>query len=423
MTTSSSSVPVLGPVLYFTSTDGYSYDVDNRPLLHLDTNIRHINTAIVGIGYGEHASAAGGLLKPGRAVTLFPNGSIFYPTGTPSTIPTENIVGLVIGAADNGLNRVIWSSKHLDLDILGLSSLSLGKGSGEYLYTTSGVDGVISSTASPNLATQYIVGRIKSGPYVEINTSTDLVAGNVAISVGQAVKDNHANMYGLHRFRNLLMFLDAGSVPVQYSKSTLRMKTYVNNGGLLNPMNASLSIPDKSTIFPGEVDSTNYGSTLNDLVLKERYTQFLNTGAYPEQVACGTGTSTWAPLSYGLTLPGGNSENYELQAFNSGKDYNAYPSLFKAFTIDKYYQYYRSVDVNLTGKIKATATVFNPLQIDDQGGEATPLIVFDFYEYDISGLETTRDRIVLDTDSAVQALMPDVGGTGNPIFPASLLNA
>ncbi|MEI6297163.1 MAG: hypothetical protein WCO84_06025, partial [bacterium] len=113
MTTSSSSVPILGPVLYFTQTDGYSYDVDNRPLANLDTNIRHINTSLVGIGYGEHATLSGGQLSPGTIVSLAPNGAVFYPLTIPSTNLTENIVGLVIGATDTGLNRVIWSSKHL----------------------------------------------------------------------------------------------------------------------------------------------------------------------------------------------------------------------------------------------------------------------------------------------------------------------
>lgn len=418
MTTSSSSIPVLGPVLYFTQTDGYSYDVDNRPLFHLDTNIRHINTSLVGLGYGEHASAGGGLLQPGRAVSLFPNGSIFYPTGTPSTNPSENIVGLVIGATENGLNRVIWSSKHLDLDVLGLGTISAGHASGSYLYTSSGSNGVIQVTSAPNLSTMYIVGRIKSGPYIEINTSTDLISNNAVLSIGNAVKDNHANKYGLHRLRNLLLFVDAGEVPVQFTKVTSRMKDYLTIGGTVNPMNASLSMPSKTSISVGATDTTNYGNSLNNFVVKERYKQF-----FPESVLCNSVASAWASTSYGTTLPGNTSENYDLQPFNGGKDYNTFINLFKSFTVDKYYQYYSvGVGDNNFGKVKATATVFNPLYVNnpDLGGEQNPLIVFDFYEFD-QGFETSHDRIILDSASAIEALKADVAGSGRPIFPATLL--
>jgi hypothetical protein len=423
MTTSSSSIPVLGPVLYFTSTDGYSYDVDNRPLHHLDTNIRHINTSLVGIGYGEHASNGGGLLTPGRVVSLFSNGSIFYPTGTPSVIPTENIVGLVIGATDTGLNRVIWSSKHLDLDVLGLSSISAGQASGTYLVTSSGQDGLISYTSTPDLAVHYVVGRVKSGPYIEINTANDLVAGDVAITVGNAVKDNHANLYGLNRLRNLLLFTDAGEAPVQFTKRTYRVKQYSDaNAGIKNPMNAALSSPDYSVILAAGTDATAYGTLLDNLVLKEQYVNFVNTSITPDQVYCGDAPgalSTWAPLVHGITIPGSNSENYELQQFNGGTAYDANVSLFKSFTIDKYYQYARETAAPLVGKVIATATVFNPLAVEGQGGEVGPFIVFDFYEYSVTtGLETYKRRIVLNGDSAIQALLPE-----NNIFPSTLINA
>jgi hypothetical protein len=351
-------------------------------------------------------------------VSLFPNGSVFYPTGTPSTNPSENIVGLVIGATENGLNRVIWSSKHLDLDVLGLGTISAGHASGAYLYTSSGSNGVIQVTSAPNLSTMYIVGRIKSGPYIEVNTSTDLISNNAVLSIGNAAKDNHANMYGLHRFRNLLLFVDAGEVPVQFTKTTTRMRDYVlTYGGSINPMSASLTMPSKASISVRAVDTTNYGNSLNDYVVKESYKQFT-----PEAVTCNSIPSAWASLSYSTTLPGNNSENYDLQSFNSGKDYNTYTNLFKSFTIDKYYQYYSVPSGNNSGKIKATATVFNPLYTSnpDLGGEANPLIVFDFYEVN-QGFETSHDRIILDSASAVEALKADVAGTGRPIFPPLLL--
>ncbi len=427
MTTSSSSIPVLGPVLYFTSTDGYSYDVDNRPLFHLDTNIRHINTSLVGIGYGEHASNGGGLLTPGKAVTLFSNGSVFYPTDTPSVNSIENIVGIVIGATDTGLNRVIWSSKHLDLDVLGLSHISSGYDSGSYLVcnptTDPGLAGAITVTTTPDLVNQYVVGRIKNGPYVEINTASELVSNDIAITVSSAVKDNHANLYGLNRLRNLLLFIDAGEAPVQFTKRTYRVKQYSDaNAGVKNPMNSALSSPDYSVILAASTDATAYGTLLDNLVLKEQYVNFTNTSITPDQVYCGEypgALSTWSPLVHGITIPGSNSENYELQQFNGGTAYDANVSLFKSFTIDKYYQYARETAAPLVGKVIATATVFNPLAVEGQGGEVGPFIVFDFYKYSVTtGLETYKRRIVLNGDSAIQALLPE-----NNIFPSTLINA
>lgn len=417
MTTSSSSVPVLGPVLYFTSTDGYSYDVDNRPILQLDTNLRHINTSLVGLGYGEHASLAGGLLSAGRAVLLSSNGSVFYPTtGSPSVSnPTENIVGLVIGTTDSGLNRVIWSSKHLDLDTLGLSAISSGNASGSYLVTSVGELGILRAVSSPNLTTEYVLGRIKSGPYIEVNTSTDLVSSNAAIAVGNTVKDNHANMYGLTRFRNLLMFMDTGSTPVQYTKTTYRQSDY---SGDTNPMNAILS-SNRDTISSAGVDSIIYDTALVNKVIKERYTQFLTAGS-SDLVECDAVASSWATSVYSTSLVlSNNSENYELQQLTGGVNYNNDVPLFKSFTIDKYYQYTKVITSDPTyAKVQATATVFNPLNTADLGGEMTRIIVWDFFEYNsTTGLETAKHRIILTGESAENALDSAFG-----IFPTLLVN-
>ena len=415
MTTSSSSVPVLGPVLYFTSTDGYSYDVDNRPLLNLDTNVSHINTSLVGIGYGEHASLAGGQLSPGTAVSLAPNGAVFYPTTVPSIIPTENIVGLVIGSTEAGLNRVLWSSKHLDLDVLGLSAISAGHASGSYLIAAANGTGVISVTSSPTLATQYVIGRIKTGPYIEINTASELIANDATITVSQAVVDNHANLYGFSRLRNLLTYIDMGQAPVQYTKKTIRQSDYYNVSAVVNPMSAQLS-SDRNSIQYAGVDTTSYGNTLDNAIIKEIYGQFLSTSG-SDSVACGVATSTWAANSYSISLPSGTSENYELQQRPGGVDYNTNVSLFKAFRIDKYYQYYRSVSNPLFGKIAATATVFNPLSVLNQGGETTRTIVWDFFSYSATtGLETFKYRVILDGASAEAAL------NNITIFPVSLIN-
>ena len=415
MTTSSSSVPVLGPVLYFTSTDGYSYDVDNRPLLNLDTNVRHINTSLVGIGYGEHASLGGGQLSPGTAVSLAPNGAVFYPTVLPSVNLTENIVGLVIGSTDSGLNRVIWSSKHLDLDVLGLTSISAGRSSGSYLVINPDGSGHISVTSTPSLTTQYVIGRIKTGPYIEINTASELIANDAAITVSHAVVDNHANLYGFSRVRNLLAFIDMGQTPLQYTKKTIRQSDYYSASPTVNPMSSQLSL-DRNTISYAGTDYIVYGNTLDNYVIKEVYEQFLSaTGS--DQVSCGIAQSTWATSSYSVSLPSNSSENYELQQRPGGIDYNYNLALFKAFRIDKYYQYQRTIANPLFGKVMSTATVFNPINVSNGGGETSRTIVWDFFSYNLStGLETYKYRIILDGAAAEQAL------NDTSIFPASLIN-
>jgi hypothetical protein len=423
MTTSSSSTPLLGPVLFFTSTDGYSYDVDNRPILNLDTNIRHINTSLVGIGYGEHASQAGGLLSPGRAVLLNSNGSVYYPvTGGPDPKkPLKNIIGLVIGATDSGLNRVIWSSKHLDLDVLGLSSITSGAESGMYLVTSVGANGIITATATPNTTNNYILGRVKNGPYIEINTSTDLISNDTITNIGNASKDNHANLYGFTRFRNLLNFIDAGSIPVQYSKHTIYQSDFSDS--TINPMNAKLST-GMDSISAGDPDTTNYGNTLRNMVIKERYTRFLTSNTSSDVISCNSVPSSWAASSYSTSLPSNSSENYELQQMvigsSTGKDYSQNIDLFKTFNVDKYYQYARVASSDtanpLKGKVLATATVFNPLQVADQGGEMSSFIVWDFYSYNTSGYESYKHRVILTGESAAQALLSSSG-----IFPSALV--
>jgi len=419
MTTSSSSVPVLGPVLYFTSTDGYSYDVDNRPLSNLDTNIRHINTSLVGIGYGEHASLAGGQLAPGTVVSLAPNGAIFYPITVPSVNLMQNIVGLVIGATDSGLNRVIWSSKHLDLDVIGLTSITAGQASGSYLTTQSGGNGAIVVKTTPNTTTDYILGRIKNGPYIEVNTAAELIANDASIAVNNAVLDNHANMYGFTRLRNLLMYIDMGVTPMQYIKRTVRQSDYYGVSSVVNPMNVGLS-SDLTTIAPLSSDSTVYGSALDNKVIKESYTSYINTGVSPSDSVSVSGVaSTWSSIVYATALPYSyNSQNYELQqiASTGGFDYSSNVQLFKNFQIDKYYQYNKTISANLVGKIAATATVFNPLNISGQGGETTRTIVWDFFSYSISGLETYKYRVITNGQSSETALLSSTG-----IFPSVLI--
>ena len=425
MTTSSSSVPVLGPVLYFTSTDGYSYDVDNRPLFHLDTNIRHINTSLVGIGYGEHASLAGGQLVAGTAVSLAPNGSVFWPTEAPileaGAYSSKNIIGLVVGSTDSGLNRVIWASKHLDLDVLGLTSIAAGAAPGSYLTTNSGLNGGIVVKSTP-LTTDYILGRVKSAPYIEINTATELLANDVAITVSNAVKDNHANMYGLTRFRNLLMYIDMGQTPMQYAKRTVRMSEF---SGDTNPLSAAFNA-GAATISAYGTDPAlgSYGTTLDNFILKESYTHYNNGSTDAVSVAGGL-PSTWPALAYATTLPyNSNSENYDLQAIASmgGMDYasGSNTNLFKQFRIDKYYQYAKTVAPDPQAqKIYATATVFNPLAVSTgAGGEGTNrIIVWDFYEYSVAGLETYKYRIITMGDASEDALNPL-----NNIFTTELIN-
>ena len=109
----SSSIPVLSDVLFYTADDPYNFQTDNRPLFNIDSNIRHIASSLVGSGYGEHAAVAGGLLTVGKAVELLQTGLIRYPVGTTAQAASVGqlpVIGLVIGSTEAGLNRVLFAT-------------------------------------------------------------------------------------------------------------------------------------------------------------------------------------------------------------------------------------------------------------------------------------------------------------------------
>ena len=226
-------------------------------------------------------------------------------------------------------------------------------------------------------------------------------------------------MYGLTRLRNLLLYIDMGSTPVQYTKKTTYQSDYFTAYASYNPLNAYLS-SNLSTIAPIPTsDATNYGAIagFGSQVLKESYTQFVTSTA-ADSVICGTATSTWSSVAYGSTLPYYGSQNYDLQQlpFTGAIDYSSNTALFKSFRIDKYYQYQKTSAAPLAGQLSATATVFNPINVDQQGGEPTRIIVWDFYTYNVTGLEKYRHRVILNGDASEQAF------TNTSIFPSTLIN-
>jgi hypothetical protein len=417
----SSSIPAISDVLFYTPDDPYGYEVDNRPLFNLDTNIRHINSSLVGIGYGEHVSVAGNLLSPGRAVELLTNGAIRYPNAD-TAVSSRPVLGIVIGSTEAGLNRVIWASEHLDLDSVGLSAI-IPQTDSDYFLVANCVDDVtIAGTIMPVLSpsnSQVVIGKVKKYPYVTISSYSSL--SNSTVVVSETARANSHNLYGFSRLRNLLAFVDQGQAPIQYTKSTFYIQDLSNS---INPMSAKLSA-DLSNIIKDTTVITTYDSALNTKVLKERYVRFQNATITPDKVA----NSSWSDIAYKQTLGNNNAiyENYELSPIVLGNnistpDYSlnaASLSSFKNFTIEKYYQYLKVPPTNslLYGKLGVTATVFNPGNTND-GGEPNTIIVWDFYEYgSTTGLEVKKHRIV-STGASASVLF----STNSGLFTTELIN-
>jgi hypothetical protein len=435
----SSSIPVLGDVLFYTPNDPYNFQADNRPIYNLDSNIRHINTSLSGVGYGEHAAVAGGLLSAGRAVELLTTGLIRYPvaaTAQSATTGVIPVIGLVVGSTSAGLNRVIWASEHLDLSSVGLGSLLSNPAQGLLLVSDCSDDitsaGVISAVSSPS-ASQVALGTIKTYPYVTIssfNTATN--TGDVASYTADA---NHHNLYGFTRFRNLLLAVDAGETPIQYQKKTFYMS---DMGSQINPFNVSLSANlSQIIVSPVTAGSVTYDVVaFSSKIVKERYVNFVNLSTNNDTVANASGTSySWSNNWYTQRLIGtGTStyENYELDSLEVPSTISGQPAaytpdfsltlnlpLFETFVIEKYYQYAQVDQTNsiMSGKLTCTATVFNPSNVPNQGGESQQIIIWNFYSYDAStGLERSKYRI--ETCGGLStALFADTS-----IFPNKLVN-
>lgn len=420
----SSPVPVLSEVLFYTPDDPYNFQADNRPVYHLDTNVRHLASSLVGIGYGEHTSVSGGLLTPGKAVELLSSGLIRYPEANTASLSSQGkrpILGLVFGATEAGLNRVIWASDHLDLETLGLDQLLHNPASDLLLVADCSNDpitaGNISAVSAPS-ASQIVIGKVKTYPYVTIS-SYSTIADSVSVAA-YTTKANHHNLYGFSRMRNLLAMVDLGQTPLQYTKETF----YQSDLGMdsINPMSAKLnSGRTQITVADNTTVSHDY-TVMAKKVVKERYYTFKSADGKVDTVS----GSTWSSLSYQTTLGGNGAvsyENYELAPMAISQvlttpDYTENLDLFKNFVIEKYYQYVKTSYSNPTlyGKVAATATVFNPDGVAYQGGEVSRIIVWDFYEYDAtSGQEKTRHRIVTTGPAANQLF------SNTEIFPQTLV--
>jgi hypothetical protein len=415
---SSSPIPVLSDVLYYTATDPYDLHTDNRPLYQLDSNTRAVAAALVGCGYGEHTATNGGLLTPGRGCQLdLSTGQIRYPTYESTSNISASVFGLIIGATTAGLNRVIWSSNFLDLQVLGLTGIISNPLPGAFLGIQRNGTGVLTVKEAAT-SEDLILGKVESWPYVSIRSaSSEDTFASVAPSV------NHANLYGFTRLRNLLLYTDMGQTPIQFKKRTIYQADYT--AGVINPMSAQL------TAYQDQIQSMTsnvaYDSGLmRSKVIKETFVRFTSRSDRED-----VNNSTWAANSFATTLLGG-VPNYELQAVGSDPnavDYTSNTTRFKNFLIEKYYQYAKVPStlsgggVNpLAGKITVSATVFNPPKEDVTtfdydpylGGENGPIIVWDFYDYNASGWEIEKKRIISMGTSAVTLYLD------NLIFPASL---
>ena len=404
----SSSIPVLNDVLFYTPDDPYN----------LDTNLRHIATSLVGIGYGEHTSVSGGLLTPGRAVELLVSGLIRYPIAQTAQLANTGkkpVIGIVIGSTEAGLNRIVWASDHLDLESVGLDGILSNPDSDLLLVADCNDDpitaGKIKAVASPS-SSQIVIGKVKTYPYVTIS-SYSTVADSVS-AAAHTTKANHHNLYGFTRMRNLLAVIDIGQTPIQYTKETLYQSDL--GQGLNNPMSAMLN-SDRSQIVVDPKVAT-YDSTFSKKIIKERYYQFKTVATKSDIV----GGSEWPAKAYPLHLGGSGSvnyENYELTPNLSSPDYTTQLDLFKSFTVEKYYQYIKTSYNNpiLYGKLAVTATVFNPEGISDLGGELGRIIIWDFYEYDAtSGFEKVKHRVI-STGPSADSLFTDT-----TMFPEQLVN-
>lgn len=397
----SSPIPTLSDILYYTPSDSYDFLTDNRPIHQLDTNIRSVATSLVGIGYGEHTSIDGRLLTPGKVVELVEEtGKIKYPHITQGeSYTTAPRLGLVIGSSSAGLNRVIWGSPLLDLEALGLTScLPSSAIKGVWLA----VDPTVDETALLNIVVDnnqssvanLRFGRVESRGYISINPL--LVPAQQQDPVAE---QNHSNLYGFTKNRNLLLSIDLGEVPIQYTKNTIRYRDVAAErlGNVFNSMSAQLA--GGKIDYAGSDATTVVGA--ENKIIKETYTKYFDAFGN-DVVKSNFGTpSPWVDLSYKNDF-----YNYELQplaASGPGSiDYSSAQNLdlFKNFKIEKYFQYHKSTNTGdpLLGKVMVTATVFrspDPVASPGFGGEPTTIIIWDFYHYNgISALEDSKSRVI-----------------------------
>jgi hypothetical protein len=391
----------LSDILFYTPTDGYNYLTDNRPIYQLDTNIRALAASLVGIGYGEHGSVSGDVLTPGKGVELLPNGSIRYPDS--STNPSTAILGLAIGSAGAGLTKVIWGSQLLDLDVLGLAGILVSSTAGQYIKVDTNITGnllLVSSISDSDL----ILGRVKNTTCISIGKD-----GQNTVVADTASQKNYYTNFGVTRKRNLDLLSSVGATPLQFTKTI----TYQDDlGTTYNPLSIKYNSATGSITANDSVPGAVYGSDSNGWVLRETFTQFLNSDL-TDAVKVSTFTSSWPAVSFPTLLEGG-LPNYELQPIGpSGIDYTAQLATYKDFYITKYYQYARATSLSdpIYGKVTATVTVLDPKGLQ-KGGEQGKVIICDFMTYSLSGREASRNRIIV-TGTAADTLYSDT-----TIFPS-----
>jgi hypothetical protein len=385
---SSSSIPTLSDILFYTSTDSYDYLTDNRPIQQLSDNIKATAAALVGVGYGEHSSISGALLPAGKAVELQLNGNIAYPTSTPKT----GIYGIVIGSTNGGLNKVIWRSDLLDLEVFGLQGLISGAVPGQILkIDTSTTNGLFSAVGAGSiLSTDAVLGTVLASPYITIGSIT-----SSSSSIDASAKENLLHNFGLTRKQNFSLFAAIDATPIQFSKETIRAPKTINGSLKYNPLNITLSLSTgQVTIDTITADPTNYANV--PWILKEKYTRLLvnNVTPVPDVSVQVVGSSTttfpnfWSSIAYPVSFPVTNTENFELSSTSVASLQN--------FSISKYYQYPQATG-SLSTKPVVIVTVLDPFASggSNDGGETGRLVVIDFITYDNGGYETNKRRVTL----------------------------
>ena len=413
---SSSFTPTLVDVLYYVPGEGYGYEIDNRPLYNLDTNIKNIAGSLHGIGYGEHATVGGASVPVGKLVKLFPNGKVSLLQNV-SPIVASDIIGLVIGQTVLGLNKVIWSAALLDVSTFGITLP--GNTAGVTLYAD-----VNSSSLTLSSAGALPVAIVKNSTYITFTGGAATAAGVSESSALLSSSRNDHNLYGFSRMRNVLASIATGNTPVPYTKITSYMSDYTANANEMNPLSFAISAGETSISVDGTA-ALDY-SYLAGYVVKERYTNFSNNvDGVSDPVSFPGGTQSWTSTAYPLNLTG--SVNHELESLGTAPtqtpDYAnpANTSLFKRYTIDKYYQYAKVLQSSpLSGKPTVIVTVFNPDVASAQlgvGGEASQHVVFiDFIFYDgVTGRERKRSHLVFTGGSARSIF------TNTSLIPSALL--
>lgn len=381
---SSSSIPTLSDVLYYTAGDSYDYLTDNRPIQQLSDNIKAVAASLLGIGYGEHSSISGALLATGSGVELQLNGNIAYPTNTLKT----GIYGLVIGSTNGGLNKVIWRSNLLDLEVIALQSIITGAVKDQVLLITPST-GVI--TVANTVSTGDIVlGTVLTSPYITIGNPSS----NSSLSLDSTPKENLLHHYGLTRQQNFNLFSALSATPIQFHKTVFSSALISQGTGRnINPLNISLTPSTGQVLIDTTTaDSFSYSGALR--IKKEKIRRLLVASSPVPDVSVVVSTggtpgtpidNLWSTISYPSSFPISNAENYDT--------YGVAPSILQDFYISRYYQYAKS---NTITEPIVIITVFDPFASGAvTGGETNLTVVLDFITRPIDNSETERRRVVL----------------------------